>query len=41
MQLPPTNSEAHDLLEVDDYGIKHAQFINLILWENEKGMQPK
>ena len=25
----------------DDYGLKPAQFINLIFWKNEKGMQPE
>jgi hypothetical protein len=40
VQIAPTKSEAYDLLEVDDYGMKHAQFINLILPERKKGIHP-
>jgi len=38
--VAPTRSEPYTILEVDDYGMKRAEFINLIFWENEKGMQP-
>ena len=40
LKLSPTKSEAYAILEVDDYGMKHAEFINLIFWGKEKGMQP-
>ena len=40
-QVTPTRSKAYTVLEVDNYGMKHAEFMNLILWKNEKGMQPE
>jgi len=32
-----TKSEDYTILEVGDYGMKHAEFINLIFWKNKKG----
>jgi hypothetical protein len=41
LQTSPAYLERKDDQRVDDYGMKHAQFINFVCWENEKGMQPK